>query len=99
MASFHSTYSQYKNTQVTDFYLDQWESISFETSENDEYVVVQSKYENRPDLLANDYYGTPRLWWVFSVANKDTIIDPIRDLVAGMEIRIPPADTVRNALG
>lgn len=99
MASFHTTYSQYKNTPTTDFYLDQWESISFDETENDEYIILPSRLENRPDLLANEYYGTPRLWWVVMVANKDTVVDPLRDLKAGTEIRIPPADTVRKALG
>ena len=52
-------------------------------------IIVESKYEARPDVLANDLYGNPRLWWVFAEFNQDKLIDPILDLKAGMEIIVP----------
>ena len=43
--------------------------------------------EGRPDLIANDAYGDPDLWWVINVANN--VFDELVDLAAGKQIVIP----------
>jgi hypothetical protein len=70
------------------------------SSEPDDYSYELSTYYNhRPDLLANDLYGTPKLWWVFMQRNMDIINDPIFDFVAGTVIRIPHKDSLFKVLG
>jgi prophage DNA circulation protein len=66
---------------------------------DDVVYEVTSKYENRPDLLAYELYGDSALWWVFAVRNKNTIKDPIYDLVAGTKIYIPRLSTLKTNLG
>jgi len=52
-------------------------------------VVIDNKYENRPDLLAYELYGNPKVWWVFAFFNQDTLLDPIIDFKAGLELTVP----------
>jgi hypothetical protein len=61
--------------------------------------TIESQYTNRPDLLAYDLYGDPKLWWVFTQRNMDTIKDPIYDFVAGVEIAIPKKSNLQKYLG
>ena len=52
-------------------------------------LIVEAKYDQRPDVLANDLYGNSRLWWVFAEFNQDKLVDHILDLKAGMELQVP----------
>ena len=52
-------------------------------------IVIQPKYNKRPDLLAFDMYGSARLWWVFAHYNRDTLTDPIMDFISGTRIVAP----------
>jgi len=55
-------------------------------SSNDIYVITT--IGDRFDLLANQYYNDPSLWWIISIANstlpQGSIFIPI-----GTQIRIP----------
>ena len=41
----------------------------------------------RLDLLANDFYGTPALWWVLASVNN--ILDPLTSIPQGTPFRVP----------
>jgi len=96
MARIHKETSQYYNTPLKDFYLDILTLRRVPPSSNDTIVAIEAKYENRPDLFANDYYGTPRLWWVLVMRNMDTLIDPLEDFKTGVEIFVPSTETVQG---
>jgi len=55
-------------------------------SVNDIYVITT--IGDRYDLLANQYYGDPSLWWIISIANdllpQNSIFIPV-----GTQLRIP----------
>ena len=54
-------------------------------SNNDYYIVARA--EDRLDLIATDFYGDPRLWWVVAMANDvpgDSMFVPY-----GFQLRIP----------
>ena len=84
-----STPSQNKGAKfyTTTFYPD------VPLSQNDIYVLTSKG--DRLDLLAHQFYGDKRLWWVISSANpnisKNSINVPI-----GSQLRIPanPGDVV-----
>lgn len=61
--------------------------------------IIESKYKHRPDLLAYDLYGTPKLWWVFMQRNMSLIKDPIYDFEPGVSIKIPAKNQLMAALG
>ena len=51
--------------------------------------TITAHYNKRPDLLAHDQYGDSRLWWVFTVFNRQKLRDPIHDFKSGVELNIP----------
>lgn len=54
-------------------------------TEDDDYVIAV--LGDRMDLLANDFYGDPSLWWVIASANSlpgDSLY-----LEPGTQIRVP----------
>lgn len=57
---------------------------------------VPAKYAHRPDLIANDFYGSPELWWVITEFNE--IFHPAKDLTTNKELRIPNQEDVMNLL-
>lgn len=98
MASINKTTSPYFTTSIRDFYLDVLTLREIPASSNDKLVTIEAKYENRPDLFANDVYGSARLWWVLPVRNRDILIDPIADFKAGVQIFVPTAETIREII-
>lgn len=92
----NSPYSQTKNIFG---YLDILNFIDIPVVDSDVSYTLESKYLHRPDLLAYDVYGDPKLWWVFAVRNKDVIKDSIFDFVPGQTIFIPQKTTIDRALG
>jgi hypothetical protein len=66
---------------------------------DDPQYTIEPQYTHRPDLLAYDYYGTPKLWWVFAQRNMDIIKDPIFDMTAGTTIFLPKPDKLKKVLG
>ncbi len=60
---------------------------------------IESQYKHRPDLLAYDLYGDPKLWWVFVQRNMEVIKDPIYDFEPGKVIRIPKKKNLDRFLG
>ena len=96
MAEFHKATSPYINTPQVDFYLDLWQPVLMESSENDIDYTIEQQYDERPDLLAYDLYGTPNLWWIFAVRNKDDLIDPIFDFKSGLTIKLPNEKTIQG---
>jgi alpha-L-fucosidase len=61
--------------------------------------TIDQIYAYRPDLLAFDLYGSPRLWWVFAQRNPDAIEDPIYDFAPGVTIQLPKLSNLKSDLG
>lgn len=95
MATYNST-SPYFSTPITDGYLDVIEFRDIPPNVTDIDYEILSQHQYRPDLLAYDFYGDSRLWWVFAVRNKDILKDPVYDLYAGQKIKVPQIDTLRS---
>lgn len=91
----YSAVSPYASTpQVNNYleYLDVWSGYSMPYQDSDQLITIGPKYNNRPDLLSYDLYGTVGYWWIFMVRNPDIIRDPIYDMKAGMAIYAPAKD-------
>ena len=52
-------------------------------------MTLVQKYNKRPDLLSYDLYGISNYWWVFTLYNRNEILDPINDFVTGITILVP----------
>jgi hypothetical protein len=69
-------------------------------AESDDYkYVIENQYKHRPDLLAYDLYGNPKLWWVFVQRNMSVIKDPIYDFEPGTTIYLPKRSNLEKFLG
>tara|TARA_B100001778_G_scaffold306788_1_gene286378 strand:+ start:406 stop:711 length:306 start_codon:yes stop_codon:yes gene_type:complete len=44
---------------------------------------------DRLDLMANQFYGDTRLWWIIAQANPNTLRRDSYGVPSGLEIRIP----------
>jgi hypothetical protein len=76
LTKYNSTGSQY---YLNNIYPD------VEFTEDDNYVITT--LGDRLDLLANNFYGDPSLWWIIVSANSlpgDSLYPPI-----GIQLRIP----------
>ena len=83
--------SLYRNTKVvSNQYLDTLDLASIDIDNTyTKTVTIQSKHEEKPDLLAYELYGNSKLWWVFGLFNQDALADPIIDFKAGLKIIVP----------
>lgn len=89
--------SPYALTQIAGNYMAYYIHRSIDPQQDDIITKMDNPiYVSRPDLLANDVYGDPDLWWVFGVRNG--FEDPIYDLTLGITIAIPQLHYVRSVL-
>lgn len=97
-----ATYSQsspWANTQQNNLYMELL-SIRPVPAEKDDYLyTIENQYKHRPDLLAYDLYGDPKLWWVFVQRNMEVISDPIFDFEPGTKIYLPKKSNLNRYLG
>ena len=74
-----------KNTQGTQFY----RTVRYpEVKLSDQDLYVITSQGDRYDVLANQYYKDPSLWWAISIANYGTDQSSYYPPV-GIQIRIP----------
>lgn len=99
MAVQYKNNSPYFNTQLYGKFLDVLDFRLIPKLPSDVVYVIDAVYAYRPDLLANDLYGDPALWWIFAARNPNAIEDPIFDFVEGRAIYIPTQETLNAALG
>jgi Base plate wedge protein 53 len=95
----YSNLSLYASTSMTNGYLDILNLKDILPASDDILFTVTQQYSLRPDLLAYDRYGEADLWWVFAVRNKDVLLDPVYDMLAGQRIYIPSNKRIRDYLG
>ena len=98
MSSYSRT-SPYFDTPMTADNLEILTPRTITVEEDDQSYTIERTYAYRPDLLAFDLYGTPRLWWVFAQRNPDEIEDPIYDFKPGVTIQLPKAENISSDLG
>tara|TARA_B100001057_G_scaffold372878_1_gene377230 strand:- start:1108 stop:1407 length:300 start_codon:yes stop_codon:yes gene_type:complete len=98
MAKYSKT-SPYYATPQSDDALGTFVPRTFAIEDDDQTYTIERTYAYRPDLLAYDLYGSPRLWWVFAQRNPDQIEDPIYDFKPGVTIQLPKPSNISRDLG
>ena len=98
MANYNAD-SPFYETEMFGNYLDVIERRVISAYPSDQKLIINATYEFRPDLLANDLYDNPKLWWVFAARNPNQIKDPIWDMKRGTIIFLPKQDRLFNELG
>ena len=98
MATYSKT-SPYHGTSTFGAFLDVWAGKTIRPAATDAIYQIDSAYNLRPDLLANDLYQDSRLWWVFAVRNPNVLLDPLVNFATGTVIYVPTKATVTTAIG
>lgn len=92
--------SRYKDTGIayssdlSEAFFEMWER----PEEIDDFIESASLYlvrnvdVGRLDLLAYEFYGNVRLWWIIATVNN--LVDPIGDMYPGQKLYIPAYDQV-----
>lgn len=81
--------SPYARTSQTSWYLNTMTRRNVLPDYTDVNIIVDRKYNFRPDLMSYDLYGTVDYWWVLVERNIDKIRNPIYDFKEGLSIWIP----------
>lgn len=95
----YSSESPYANTGLNRLGLDVMVHRQIPRFADDELFEIEPRYHQRPDLLAFDLYGTPKLWWVFAARNPSALKDPLFHFVTGNKIFLPKKQTLKASLG
>ena len=98
MAKYSNT-SPYFATEENNISLDFFVPRTITAEDDDISYTIDRIYAYRPDLLAFDLYGNPRLWWVFVQRNPDSIEDPVYDFAPGVVIQLPKLSNLQKDLG
>ena len=98
MAKYSAT-SPYYQTPQNSINLEVLTPRPITSETDDQSYTIERTYAYRPDLLAFDLYGSPRLWWVFAQRNPDQIEDPIYDFKPGVTIQLPKPANVSSDFG
>ena len=98
MAKYSNTSPYFETEEISD-YLAILNPRTITAEQDDQSYTIERTYAYRPDLLAFDLYGSPRLWWVFAQRNPDQIEDPIYDFKPGVTIQLPKPANVSKDLG
>ena len=98
MAKYSQTSPYYETSEVGN-YLDILTPRTITAEDDDQSYTIERTYAYRPDLLAIDLFGTPRLWWVVAQRNPDQIEDPIYDFKPGVTIQFPKPANVSSDFG
>ncbi len=99
MATYPPTSPWYETAFNAGNYLDFMQKRFIITDPEDILYEIQPQYTYRPDLLAFDLYGSPKLWWVFAIRNMESLKDPVFDFVAGNKIYLPKKSTLSAVIG
>jgi hypothetical protein len=97
--AIYSNTSPYSTTQEMQDHLGILNPRTITAEQDDQSYTIERTYAYRPDLLAYDLYGSPRLWWVFVQRNPDQLEDPIYDFKPGVTIQLPKKETLLKDLG
>jgi len=97
--AIYSNTSPYSTTQELPDHLGILNPRTITAEQDDQSYTIERTYAYRPDLLAYDLYGSPRLWWVFVQRNPDQLEDPIYDFKPGVTIQLPKKENLLKDLG
>ena len=95
----YSKSSVWYNTIQSTWFLNVYNDRGLVRDGTDTLLVLNSKYNLRPDLLSYHLYGVVDYRWTFLFLNPDIIKDPIYDFVTGIEIYTATVDRLRSLLG
>lgn len=89
--------SIYAKTRFSGRFLSYYEHRAIPPRNDDKYAFVDHRWENRPDLVALDLYGSSDYNMVIPLRNY--MEDPIFDMVYGRILIVPDLTHVKKVFG
>ena len=81
----YDTKSNYALTGINRKYLGIYQPPLTNDSLSEETItlIVQPKFNKRPDLMAFEMYGSAKLWCVYPHYKRDKQVEPIMEYISG----------------
>ena len=98
MSSSYTNKSPYYKTSQS-WFLSPWVPITIPQADDDMYFTITSTYNLKPWVLAKELYDDEKLYWVFAILNKNSLVDPVYDFTTGKTIRIPSNTRLQKIIG
>jgi hypothetical protein len=95
----YNSNSPYFYTPQYSWHIGNYEHRPIFPNGEDTMIVIEKKYQYRPEYLSDDLYGTPAYWWVFCIRNPFLRSDPIWNFVTGLDIMVPSAKYLNSIMG
>lgn len=95
-----NNYSRYKKLKRIledndEQYIESYEDVNVGKNSDDAYHIISLADVNRLDLVSQQYYNTPFLWWV--IAEASGISDPFQ-VPLGTVLRVPQLRRLFNLI-
>ena len=87
---FENVSSDYANNDIKGFPKESLHDLF--TFDDDLFITIDTKYQYRPDLIANNVYGNPKLYYILVYANN--INDSPEGFYSGRQIRVPRFENI-----
>lgn len=84
-ATFRTSF-KYSAKEYLDYLSAPYKNIQHDITDFTQFTVDRST-QGRPEFIAYKFYKDVNLWWI--ICQYNSIIHPIRDIQAGMVLRIP----------
>lgn len=95
----YSKNSPYAVTPQAQWYLGIYKHRTIAPASDDITITLSPHHAFRPDILSQELYGTPTLWWVFMLRNMNKIRDPLNDFNPGKVIFAPSLNSLKKSIG
>lgn len=73
-----------------------YERRNIPAAQDDIVFTIPINMENRPDLISQQFYSSPKYMWVILIRNK--IDNPLIDLPAGKRLSIPSVNRLYSEI-
>jgi hypothetical protein len=94
-----NTNNPYYNTPQTSWFTGPWTNKTILPNVGDRRMIIEPKYNFRPQNMSQDLYNNPAYYWVLWLRNIDIIKSPILDFTTGKTIIVPSPEYVRELFG
>lgn len=81
--------SPYAATPQSSWHIGRFVFRPIPAATDDRVFTLDLRHEGYPEILADELYNKPELWWVFCVRNPSLRYDPVYGLKAGKTIMVP----------
>lgn len=97
--SLENNKSRYARNGSTDKYrnrLGWWEQAPIDSDITDTKMILDVRYNQRPDILADELYGDKNLSWIILLRNN--MVDPFQEFVTGAVVFVPDRNRVISSI-